>query len=77
MREGWALEERLPDRFSDEPLGAGASLRWADGARMVDAWHAARGHDPNGGPSQRLRRETDLDAWLTRTPPLQATASLG
>lgn len=78
VREGWTLaEDRLPDRFFDEALEDGASLRRADVTAMVDAYHAARGHVPHGGPSERLRRELELDAWLTDAPPLQAPASLG
>ncbi len=67
LREGWSVaEDRLPDRFYDEPLrgGAGeieaAALDRAAVAAQVAAYHAARGRGVDGTDVTALRRELGL-----------------
>ena len=52
LREGWTIaEDRLPDRFYDEPLADGAALERRGLAAQVAAYHAARGRGADGaGP---------------------------
>ncbi len=52
LREGWTIaEDRLPDRFYDEPLADGAALERGGLAAQVAAYHAARGRGADGaGP---------------------------
>lgn len=73
VREGWTpAEDRLPDRFFDEPLEGGAVLRREELAAMLAGYYAARGLQPGGLPGERLRRELDLDRWLAESCPLHA-----
>jgi len=49
LREGWTIaEDRLPDRFLDEPLADGARLGRAEMTAAVAAYHLARGRGPDG-----------------------------
>lgn len=64
-REGWTpAEDRLPDRFVEEPLADGAALARADLEAMVAGYYAARGYGPAGELGEGLRRELGLDRWL-------------
>ena len=76
-REGWtAAEDRLPDRFLDEPLD-GAVVPRDDLAAMIAGYHAARGHAADGGLDERTRRELEMDRWLADSCPLQAPGTVG
>ena len=49
LREGWTIaEDRLPDRFYDEPMADGAALERGAVAAQVAAYHAARGRGIDG-----------------------------
>jgi len=49
LREGWTIaEDRLPDRFYDEPLADGAVLERGALAAQVAAYHVARGRGADG-----------------------------
>lgn len=77
-REGWTpAEDRLPDRFVEEPLEGGAQVRRADLEAMVAGYHAARGYAADGALDERLRRELEMDRWLADSCPLQAPGRLG
>lgn len=61
LREGWTIaEDRLPDRFYDEPLADGAALERAAVAAQVAAYHAARGRGADGTEVDAQRRELGL-----------------
>jgi len=49
LREGWTIaEDRLPDRFYDQPLADGAALERGALAAQVAAYHALRGRGIEG-----------------------------
>ena len=61
LREGWTIaEDRLADRFYDEPLADGARLDRGAVAAQVAAYHAARGRGTDGrGAASREAGLTD------------------
>jgi aldehyde:ferredoxin oxidoreductase len=69
LREGWTrAEDRLPDRFLNEPLtldsGRQAALTPERLHGMIDAYYAGRGLDPEGRPEPATSAELGLDLFV-------------
>jgi aldehyde:ferredoxin oxidoreductase len=62
LREGIGCrQDKLPARFTEEPLDTGGKTSRVDLGRMLPQYYGLRGLDPNGIPLDRTLKRLDLD----------------